>query len=79
MSRNSVAERFARTVDLTDPKVRKDDRALQSLMQGASIAKAAVTSGWSVSTLYRRGIVGRYCDWLSRRSKPQDPPSSERR
>lgn len=79
MSRMSVAERFGRTVDLSDREAKRNEKALRSLKQGASIARASMTAGCSVSTLYRHGVVRRYREWLSRRSASQDPPSPERR
>jgi hypothetical protein len=45
------------------------------MLLAARMAMAA--AGWSVATIYRRGIVTRYIDWLDKR-KP-DPPSPERR
>lgn len=79
MSRTNAVERFARTVDHSDPKAEKDRKALHSLMRGGSVPQAAVASGWSVATIYRRGIVTRYVDWLDKRKPQDDPPSPERR
>jgi hypothetical protein len=75
----TLAERIKIEIDASDPEgAKKDERALASLRKYGSIAQAAVASGWSVSSLYRRGVVDRYCDWLASRPS-QDPPSPERR
>ena len=65
MRRTTPTERYHRRADLADPKLRKDYRALQSLIAGGSIAEAAAKSGWSVSTLYRRGVVEKYEAYLT--------------
>ena len=80
MSRASATERSRRVTSagqMSRSDV-QDEIALRSLKQGASLVKAAHTSGLSISTLYRHGVVRRYADWLDKR-KPQDPPSPERR
>lgn len=69
MQRATLEERYARRFDLGDPKAKKDQKALQSLLKGGSIAQAAVASGWSERTLYNRGIIRRFAEHLEGRER----------
>jgi hypothetical protein len=60
MSLSKAHQRFSRRVDFSDPKALKDAKALQCLLNGASLARAADVSGWSYPSLYSRGIVAKY-------------------
>lgn len=77
MSLSQVHERFSRRVDYSDPKAKKDAKALQCLINGGSLARAAVVSGWSYPSLYSRGIVDRYKRYLRERAPAMKQDEAE--